>query len=205
MGENMKQINEYETQANNFLKKTGTEFKAVFLKYAKHFDDDTDLRDIYEITLKRGERVYKFNFGQSIAESGYKWVNSTTRQEMKYTFYKDAMQDIQKYPRIKLDTQKLSRFGNCSTQEDAFKRYSVQTLGSISNLILKCPSVPTAYDVLACLTKYEIGTFKNFCDDFGYNEDSIKAKNVYNAVIDEYNNLKMLYTDKELEDLREIN
>jgi len=64
---------EYEQQAKIFLEKTGTEFKAVFLKHDKHFVDDNDTRDIYEITLTRGERTFTFTFGQSINCSGKYW------------------------------------------------------------------------------------------------------------------------------------
>lgn len=63
---------------------------------------------------------------------------------------------------------------------------------------------PTAYDILACLTKYDPGTFENFCADYGYDTDSRKAEKVYNDVVKEYDNLKMLYSDKELERLAEI-
>lgn len=64
--------------------------------------------------------------------------------------------------------------------------------------------VPSAYDVLACLQKYDVGTFKNFCDEFGYNTDSIKAENTYKAVVNEYQSLCTLYSDAELEKLQEI-
>ena len=40
--------------------------------------------------------------------------------------------------------------------------------------------------------------------DFGYDNDSIKAKKVFMAVCEEYNNLKMLYSDKELEEMQKI-
>lgn len=63
---------------------------------------------------------------------------------------------------------------------------------------------PSAYDILACMQKYDVGSFKDFCADFGYNEDSIKAEKIYKAVIDEYNNLKMLFSDAELEEMGEI-
>lgn len=38
---------------------------------------------------------------------------------------------------------------------------------------------PTNYDVVACLEWYEVGTFQDFCFNFGYNEDSIRALNTY--------------------------
>ena len=138
-------MNEYEKQANKFLKETDTEFKTEFLKNGLYFDDDKGWvcsdskkpRDIYLITLKRGNREYKFKFGQSINDS-----NGKTN--------------------------------------------------------------PTSYDVLTSLQKYEIEDFKDFCDSFGYDEDSRKAERIYKAVLDEYQNLKMLYSDAELEKMQEI-
>ena len=64
---------------------------------------------------------------------------------------------------------------------------------------------PDAYDILSCLTKYDVGSFNDFCDDYGYGRDSIKVKKIYDAVVDEFNSLKMLFTEEELEMLREIN
>jgi len=63
---------------------------------------------------------------------------------------------------------------------------------------------PTAYSVLACLTKYDPETFENFCSEFGYDEDSRKALKIYEAVKDEYLNLCSLFNEKELELLMEI-
>lgn len=64
---------------------------------------------------------------------------------------------------------------------------------------------PTAYDVLASITKYDPEDFKNFCSNFGYNEDSRTAEKVYKAVLEEYTNIKTLFNDEELELLQEIN
>lgn len=130
-------MNEYNKQAEQFLKDTETEFKAKFLKNGFYFDGDKETRNIYEITLKRGDREYKFKFGTSIS-----------------------------------DTEKKIK--------------------------------PTPYDVLSCLQKYEIGTFNDFCRDFGYNEDSIKAEKIYKAVIEEFKNVKILFSDEEIEKLQEI-
>lgn len=66
------------------------------------------------------------------------------------------------------------------------------------------PTEPTAYDVLTCLTKYDPGTFENFCSDFGYDSDSRKAYKTYKAVKREWSNVEILWTDEELEQLQEI-
>ena len=62
---------------------------------------------------------------------------------------------------------------------------------------------PTIYDVLSCLQKYEIGTFQDFCYDFGYNDDSIRAYKTYKAVLKEYNAVNRLFGDV-LDELQEI-
>lgn len=62
---------------------------------------------------------------------------------------------------------------------------------------------PTPYDVLACLTKSDPGTFRDFCADFGYDEDSRKAEKVYFDVQEEYRNVMRLFGDV-IEELQEI-
>ena len=69
-----------------------------------------------------------------------------------------------------------------------------------------CPAKrpPSAYDVLTCLTKYDPGTFKDFCADFGYSDDSIKALETYRAVQDEWSEVVLMFNDC-LDELMEIN
>jgi hypothetical protein len=56
-------------------------------------------------------------------------------------------------------------------------------------------TAPTAYDVLASLTKNEVGSFDDFCSDFGYDNDSRTAEKVYIAVQKEYSEVKRLFND----------
>jgi len=173
---------DYEQQAIDFLTSTGTEFKVEFLENGKHFDDDKDVRDIYKITLKRGQRKYSFKFGQSITNSQY---------------YQD---------RIKERTYTLSggsRTGNYSIN-DISKYNGGLGLGGYQ-LKLVPGKMPTAYDVLACLTKYPVYDFEDFCNGFGYDIDSRKARKVYKSVKKEWENIAILFNDAELELLREIN
>jgi hypothetical protein len=62
----------------------------------------------------------------------------------------------------------------------------------------------TPYDVLACLQKYEVGTFEAFCSEFGCSNDSIRALKTYKAVCREYKGLRRLFNDKEMSLLRYI-
>ncbi len=168
-------MTEYDKQANNFIEKTGTTFKAEYLETSKYFDGDTQDRDIYNITLARGSRSYTFKFGQSINCSGRFWK------------YGQPKRGISQGRRVK---------GKWSPP------YVIGEYGSWD----KNPNfeVPTPYTVLACMQKYDPGAFSEFCSDFGYDTDSRQAEKTYKAVVDEYNNLKMLYTDDELEEMQEI-
>lgn len=170
------EVSTYEQEAIDFLKATGATIEIKFLKHGKHFDDDKEDRDIYAITIKRGQRSFSFNFGNSIAHSGkflvgYKMANNTVRSDAK-------------------------RFNDKKEAESAAFRAEM--------IVNKDFSKPGSYDILACLTKYDPGTLEDFCSEFGYDTDSKKAENIYNAVKDEYQNMARLFTDEELEQLQEI-
>jgi hypothetical protein len=157
-------MTDYEKQAQDFLTKTGTTFKAEYLKTGKYFDDDKNERDIYTITLERGNRKYSFTFGQSINDSGKFWH---------FGKYQNGISNKKLYPFHEWDVN---------------KNYAI----------------PTPYDVLSGVTKYDPGTFENFCSEFGYDTDSRKAEKVYQAVKNEYQNIAMLFNDSEMAELAEI-
>lgn len=71
--------------------------------------------------------------------------------------------------------------------------------------IVKGGEEPNLYDVLACLQKYDVGTFENFCSDFGYNVYSRSAKKTYKAVLKGFEAMERLFTNEELKLLSEIN
>ena len=67
---------------------------------------------------------------------------------------------------------------------------------------------PTEYDILACLEKYDVGTFEDFVNEFGYDvseSDNLRCtKRIYKAVTREYNDICRCFTEEQLESLREI-
>ena len=64
---------------------------------------------------------------------------------------------------------------------------------------------PTEYDILACLEKYDVGTFEDFVDEFGYESDKLRcAKRIYKAVTREYNDICRCFTPEQIEAMREI-
>jgi hypothetical protein len=183
-------MSEYNAQAEKFLKDTDTVFSAKFLEYNKYFPDDKEKRDIYEIRLQRGYRSYTFRFGQSKADSGFKLVvysrGSAKGKEIKYPWQDDAI------------TQSKGSVVK-------FKQYCIEKFGSMGNLTIINPVPPSAYSVLAGMTKNDAGIFEDFCSEYGYDTDSIKASKIYDRVLYEWNNLKMLFTDSEIEQMQEIN
>ena len=179
----MKTQTNYDQQANDFLSLTQTEFICSFLKHGKHFQNDKETRDIYSITLKRGSRSYTFNFGQSLNNSGFYYTKGRQKIDLDRKFL-DMPKQINWHIRNKVD----SSFMNNGKSD-----------------VVHYPVTPTAYDVLACLQKYDIGTFEDFCSEFGYDTDSRSALKTYEACKEEFTNLQTLFTDSEIELLQEIN
>lgn len=174
-------MNEYEEQANEFLKLTGTKLTVEYLKTGKHFESDADDRDIFACELSRGSRSFKFNFGNSIANSG-KYIghkNMCLNAYGKYLFNEQEYQKMRKTERFSPAFKDVKRNNN-------YKE-------------------PDAYSILTALTDYDPGTLENFCSDFGYDTDSKKDEKIYNAVVDEWKSVCMLFSEEELELLREIN
>ena len=158
-------------------------FEAEFLENNYHFQGDKDKRDIYSITLKRGARKYTFKFGQSIANSGF------------YAQYGRQKYNIPIELLNKSDFE-LKRYVKMNLQHD---------FGNITRDTIVKPIAPTLYDILSCLQKYEVGTFEDFCGDFGYDQDSRTALKTYKAVVKEYDKVCSLFSNEELEVLQMIN
>lgn len=178
-------MNEYLKQAKDFLEKTGTKFTCEFLRNDYHFEDDKDTRDIYKITLERGSRSCSFKFGQSLAKSGFAIINKLGNELCRFSVPSNKRELCLKNHGW-YGLMKFSPFTKSSSEK------------------FKNPEVPNEYDVLACLIKYDPGDFEDFCSEFGYDTDSQKAERTYEAAKDEYLKLCILFSDKEMEELAEI-
>ena len=65
--------------------------------------------------------------------------------------------------------------------------------------------IPSTYDVIACLEWYDIYDFEDFCLNFGYNTDSIKAFEIYRTYQKQQKELfKLIPEEKIREEIREI-
>lgn len=167
----------YELEAQELATKLGLTMEVKFLKHDLHFQDDKDKRDIYQITLKKGSRKYSFKFGQSINCSG-EYIghkNMCLNKFGKFLFSKEEKEKTLKYD---LNYYEIKRNPNFET--------------------------PSLYSVLCCLQKYDVGTFEDFCSDFGYDVDSKKAEKTYKAVLEEWQAVQYLFNDEELSQLQEI-
>lgn len=155
-------MTDYQKQALDFLSATQTEFKAEFLENGPHFYGDKESRDIYQVTFSRNGRKFKLRFGQSIAKSGFYAQYGRQKIALPMEKLQDKKHDLLLWVKWKT---KASDFG------------------SVKSDSIHYPEPPTEYDVLACLTKNEVGTFENFCSEFGYDTDSRTAKKTYKAVL----------------------
>ena len=66
---------------------------------------------------------------------------------------------------------------------------------------------PTEYDILACLQKYELGSFEDFASEFGYDVDADnkwEVKEIYKAARREYEKVKRCFTAEQIEAMCEI-
>lgn len=69
---------------------------------------------------------------------------------------------------------------------------------------LKAKAIPTEYDILACVEKYGYDSFSDFCSEFGCSTGSISARETFLACGEEYAGLRRIFTEEQMEKMREI-
>lgn len=157
---------EYEIESDKLLKEMGVTIDIDFLYTGLHFQDDKEIRDIYNITFKGlhdnkiVRKAFTIKYGNSTHDSNYTNIvlNNNDRE---------------------------------ISQNLKFKTYKSK--------------VPSAYDILTCIQKYPIEpVLEDFCNEFGYNDDSIKAKATWEACLREYRDVSRFFTSEELEQLQEV-
>jgi hypothetical protein len=87
--------------------------------------------------------------------------------------------------------------GNLGNGRAIVARYSGTFGDSINNSLKADSQPPTAADVLGCLTWFEPGTHEEFCDNYGYDVDSIRCLKIYKAVRKEYAGLCRIFNAEE--------
>ena len=192
-------MDEYEKQADEFLKKTNTKIKKKYIGHKPYFADDKESRDVYEITLTRGNRSYTFTFGQSLSNSGVALYKRTGERCAKFPNFIPPKELFEEYLSVVEggNKKKISKV----YQKLAF--WFKRTHFPLSGLVMKIHP-PTPYEVLASLETHAPEDFKDFCAEFGYSEDSRTAYKIYKAVVEQTENLQRLYNEEELRELGEI-
>ena len=165
----------YEKQATDFLEKTGCKMTINFKENRRYFPDDKEARDVYDVEIKRGQRVWKFEFGNSIANSGFYAMTGKRRTEIDLKWLKKSDSDL----------CFMIGGGHGQVKSDYIHR----------------PTPPSEYSILACLTKSDPESFEDFCNEFGYDTDSKTADRVYAAVKEEWLNVCRIWNDSEIEEL----
>lgn len=168
----------YDEACSIVIKTLNIEFKCEFSRNDKYINNDGDVRDIYNITLKRGSRSFNFEFGQSVFNSQY--YQDTRHRDRTYTLSGGCRTGHYKL----LDIEKYMKGGN--------------------SLKLIKGKAPSFYDVITCLPFYNPGTFDDFCSDYGLSNDSIKALDSYKELYRQWEEMQKLFNDDELEVLSNI-
>lgn len=175
------ELSNYEKQAIDFMTAVGARMEVEFLENGFHFEGDKEKRDIYQITLINAHgREFKFRFGNSLNDSGFYYTKGVKKTDIDRTLL------------------------GASNSVAKIKAKDWDFLNNGKSDKIHYPVAPNSYSVLACLTKYDPGTFENFCHEFGYDTDSRKALKTYKAVQNEWLNIERLFTESEIELLREI-
>lgn len=168
--------NEYTKRADDFLTRANATCSIRLIGQMINQDwKEKELRNAYDVTIK------------------------TPQGEMNLTFW-DSAHNTEIY-NMTLSEYAKKRF-KCQYE---YLTYSYKNKASRELKIKKSEAVPTTYDILACLQKYDVGTFEEFCSEFGYDEDSKTADKIYIAVIKEYKQLERIFTTQQIDELREIN
>jgi len=89
------------------------------------------------------------------------------------------------------------------TRKGTKQRYSLSFWNSLNDV--QTGKTPVAYDVLAAIQKYDPGDLHEFCQSFGYSEDSIEASRIHKAVVKEWQKVSTFFSVDELKEAQEIN
>ncbi len=176
-----RELTAYDLQAQKFMEKTGLIIHTSYCGHYKRFEDAKYISSQWRIKFERGgKKEFWFNYSNSIVNSFSKTEHGHRRQPLSSKDYH--------YLSVKEILETGSRI----------------TKNSLPFVLHFEQKPPTDYSILSCLTKHDIGTFEDFCGDFGYDMDSRKAEKTYFAVQREYQDLRRMFSKAELILMAEI-
>ena len=174
----------YEHFKINFI---GLDFEVKLLDNEAVFPNSKDNKKIeqFKVILTHKERIINFNFYNSIMER---------------EISKNLKLNLEQYPKGILKIRDFRAY---------MKKQMWGGYDKVKNL-KELTETRIYYLLYGIINSFamdrttETDNFKFFCDNFGYDEDSRKAEKIYKAVLEEYKNVKMLWTDEEIKKLAEI-
>lgn len=169
-------MTEYQAQAKSFLAdcKATMEINFVGREIRSHWLGETKPHNKYQFTITTPKGKYTSYFWDSLYNTEVSEVSERTYAQQKYKASYDCLRSHEK-AKARAELAKL-----------------------------KANAVPTEYDILAAVEKYSYDSFSDFCSEFGYSTDSISARETFLACGEEYAGLRRIFTEEQMEMLREI-
>lgn len=185
--------------------------------------NDTDTVEIFAGVSIKGKNIsgsVKFNFKKSDFDDHESSFIEAKAKEMSDDYYNN-ISNYNEEINIKYKEGRISRINrdqkyvnSTLTPDEAVvfinkairkKKEDLQKEINISKTkALPHSNNPSMYDVITALTWYDPYTFEDFCANYGYDEDSRFAERTYKAVKKEWNQLKQMFNEEELEVLSYI-
>lgn len=192
----MSESNQYQEQANKFLAEHGLEFRAVLIgSDCPPFCEDADKQIAMDEVDKYPRRTHIHGKHYRCTLSG------KGRGHVTFDFwnsYSDEEENFFAFGQHGSLQNWVTGRENCYWDK---YRVGRKYPGAPR---LKKKHLPTAYDLLTAIVKSDPGTFHDFCQDFGYDEDSRKAEQVYHNVVREWDKVQKFFTADELAAVQEI-
>ena len=169
-------MTDYQVQAKQFLADCNAtmEIKFVGKEVPSHWFGETKPRNKYQFTITTPRGKYTSCFWDSLYSTEVSEVSERTYAQQKYKASYDCLRSHEK-AKARAELAKL-----------------------------KADAIPTEYDILAAVEKYGYDSFSDFCAEFGYSTDSISARETFLACGEEYAGLSRIFTEEQMEKMREI-
>lgn len=170
-------MTDYQAQAKQFLDNCNAtmEIKFVGKEIPAHWKGETKPHNKYQFTITTPKGKYTSYFWDSLYNTELSKMTVQRYAERKYKIRYDYLRYAEK----------------------------VQAIKELDSL--KAKAKPTEYDILACVEKYNYDSFSDFCAEYGYSTDGISARETFLACGEEYAGLRRIFTEEQMEKLREIN
>ena len=141
-----------------------------------HFIDEKEEREQLNIIISKNNTKINFKYGLSLISTA--WLYASPKEQSFLTAYRMN-----------------SPFNKFGYPEGRYQQYTIinREIGKIwENL---------AYNILACIKcdYYCSIDFEEFCEEFGYSSDSIKAKATWENCLKQSSKLQRMFTEDEVE------